>query len=202
MRVIKGDKSIPDIFRSTGIPVRTIENWVRVIRENMPLIFRKNLMMKEKKKIMQLREANRQMEIEISKLHEQVETLSGVVQKLTTTSERKELIVQHSTIQTGSLAYWARVYDVPMSTLYYKPVEREPDELKIKRLMDRIHIEHLSWGLTRIWEAVQASYPGVPRHVIQRYMADMQMTSVCPTSRPLPHRQSASCSYSILHQEK
>ena len=39
--------------------------------------------------------------------------------------------------------------DVSRSTLYYTPIEQEPDleELEIKRLMDELHIKHSYMGV-------------------------------------------------------
>jgi len=41
--------------------------------------------------------------------------------------------------------------DISRSTLYYTPVEQEPDleELEIKRLMDELHIKHPLHGITQ-----------------------------------------------------
>lgn len=184
-RIINEDGVVSELSRESGIPVRTLENWVRALRENMPHVFRKGLLRKEKEKITLLRSENSQLKQENDILREQMQQLSLAVQELTLIDKRKELIVQHAD-QTGSLASWARIYDVPMSTLYYKPVEQQSDELQIKRLMDRIHLEHLTWGMTKIWQAVQATYPEVPRHLIQRYMEEMHLQPACQTSKPLP----------------
>ena len=36
-------------------------------------------------------------------------------------------------------------------------------------------MEHLSWGLIKIWRSVEEAFPGIPRHVIEQYMVEMEL---------------------------
>ncbi len=79
--------------------------------------------------------------------------------------------------------------DVNRSTLYYKPVEHEPDleELEIKRLMDELHTKHPFMGSRSLRDQLRVKGYKINRKRVQRLMNEMNIHSTAPkpnTSRP------------------
>ena len=79
--------------------------------------------------------------------------------------------------------------DVSRSTLYYTPVEQEPDleELGIKKEMDKLHIKHPYMGSRSLRDQLQLKGYSINRKRVQRLMNEMNIHSTAPkpnTSRP------------------
>ena len=79
--------------------------------------------------------------------------------------------------------------DVSRSTLYYTPVEQEPDleELEIKMEMDKLHIKHSFMGSRSLRDQLQLKGYKINRKRVQRLMNEMNIHSTAPkpnTSRP------------------
>ena len=79
--------------------------------------------------------------------------------------------------------------DVSRSTLYYTPVEQEPDleELEIKKEMDKLHIKHPYMGSRSLRDQLQLKGYEINRKRVQRLMNEMNIHSTAPkpnTSRP------------------
>ena len=76
---------------------------------------------------------------------------------------------------------------VSRSSLYYQPVDQDPEELALMRRMDEIHLKHPAFGSRMMREALKAEGLTVNRKRIQRLMRLMDLESLAPkprTSKP------------------
>tara|TARA_B100000315_G_C14580945_1_gene590435 strand:+ start:3296 stop:3574 length:279 start_codon:yes stop_codon:yes gene_type:complete len=69
--------------------------------------------------------------------------------------------------------------DVSRSTLYYTPIEPEPDleELEIKKLMDELHIKHPYMGSRSLRVQLQLKGYRINRKRVQRLINEMNIHS-------------------------
>ena len=79
--------------------------------------------------------------------------------------------------------------DISRSTLYYKPVEQEVDleELEIKKLMDKLHLDHPYMGSRSLRDQLQRKGYIINRKRVRRYMVKLNIRSTAPkpnTSKP------------------
>ena len=79
-----------------------------------------------------------------------------------------------------SIKAQAKLLSLNRSSLYYKPVGPSEDEVKLKHLIDRIHLEHPAFGSRKITACLRKKGYSVNRKRIQRYMREMGITAIYP----------------------
>ena len=78
---------------------------------------------------------------------------------------------------------------VNRSSLYYDPVEPDPEELLLMRRMDELHLSRPFYGSRKMTQALRAKGTVINRKRIQRLMRVMGLESTAPkpnTSKPTP----------------
>jgi putative transposase len=81
------------------------------------------------------------------------------------------------------------ILGVNRSTLYYKSVRPDPEELKLMRRIDELHLEFPFYGSRRIAQELRARGLVANRKRVQRLMRIMGIEGIAPkpnTSRPAP----------------
>lgn len=78
---------------------------------------------------------------------------------------------------------------VNRSSLYYKPVEPDAEELALMRRMDELHLKHPFFGSRMMTQTLKQQGEDINRKRVQRLMRLMGLESVAPkpnTSKPAP----------------
>jgi putative transposase len=78
---------------------------------------------------------------------------------------------------------------VNRSSLYYEPVEPDPEELALMRRIDELHLKHPFFGSRMMTQTLKGEGVAVNRKRVQRLMRLMGLESVAPkpnTSKPAP----------------
>lgn len=78
---------------------------------------------------------------------------------------------------------------VNRSSLYYEPVEPDPEELSLMRRMDALHLQYPFFGSRMMTQTLKAEGVEVNRKRVQRLMRVMGLESTAPkpnTSKPAP----------------
>ena len=76
-----------------------------------------------------------------------------------------------------------RLLDLARSTAYYRPAPMSPDDLRLMRLIDEIHLEFPFLGSRRIRDELDIRGEGVNRKRIQRLMRQMGLAALYPKRR-------------------
>lgn len=79
--------------------------------------------------------------------------------------------------------------DVNRSSLYYRPVEPDEDELALMRRLDELHLKYPFYGSRKLARVLKDDEVRVNRKRVQRLMRLMGLESVAPkpnTSKPAP----------------
>jgi len=90
---------------------------------------------------------------------------------------------------TLSMRRQCELLGVNRSSLYYVPVEPDPEELRLMRSMDEIHLEHPSFGSRMLTQMLKRRGHVINRKRVQRLMRLMGLESTAPkpsTSKPSP----------------
>ena len=86
-----------------------------------------------------------------------------------------------------SIRHQCEMLGVNRSTVYYTPVEPDPEELALMRLIDELHLEHPFFGSRNIAKTLRERGFEANRKRVQRLMRLMGLESVAPkpnTSKP------------------
>lgn len=101
-------------------------------------------------------------------------------------SERRKLVESK---QGLSMRRQCELLRVNRSSLYYKAVEPEAEELELMRRMDKLHLEHPFFGSRMLSQTLRSKGVVVNRKRVQRLMRLMGLVSTAPkpnTSKPAP----------------
>lgn len=74
----------------------------------------------------------------------------------------------------------AELLGLNRSSLYYKPVEPSPEEIKIKHRIDEIYTRYPFYGSRRVAVCLKTEGYLINRKRVQRYMQEMGIAGVCP----------------------
>jgi len=69
---------------------------------------------------------------------------------------------------------------VNRSSLYYKPVQTDPDDLAMMRRIDKLHLKFPFYGSRKITEALKAKGYTINRKCVQRLMRLMDLEAIAP----------------------
>lgn len=80
-----------------------------------------------------------------------------------------------------SISKQAKLLSLNRTSLYYKPVPVNDEELQIKRLIDEIYTKHPEYGYRRMTTILNRDYGVViNRKRTRRYMREMGIHGFCP----------------------
>jgi putative transposase len=88
-----------------------------------------------------------------------------------------------------SMRRQCELLDVNRSSLYYKPVDPDFEELRLMRRIDKLHLKYPFYGSRKIAQTLREEGHRVNRKRIQRLMRLMDIESTAPkpnTSKPAP----------------
>ena len=105
--------------------------------------------------------------------------------------ERKQKIQSDNSLP---ITHKCNLLNISCSTLYYKPDEREVDleELKIKKLMDKLHLNYPYMGSRSLRDQLQRKGYIINRKRVRRYMVKLNIRPIAPkpnTSKPRRHHE-------------
>ena len=79
-----------------------------------------------------------------------------------------------------SIKAQAKLLSLNRTSLYYKPKGPSKEEIMLKHLIDRIHLDHPAFGSRKITSCLRRAGYNVNRKRIQRYMREMGITAIYP----------------------
>ena len=86
----------------------------------------------------------------------------------------------------------AKLLGISRSSLYYRPVEISPEEIKLKHRIDVIYTDSPFYGSRKITAQLRREGEKINRKRVQRYMREMGIAGICPgpnlSKRDLQHR--------------
>lgn len=91
--------------------------------------------------------------------------------------QRRKMIEPHLKL---SMRRQCELLAVNRSSLYYQPVEPDPDELALMRVIDELHLEFPFYGSRKITEVLKAKGHAVNRKRVQRLMRLMDLEAIAP----------------------
>ncbi len=90
------------------------------------------------------------------------------------------------------LAVQAKLLGISRSSLYYRPVEMSPAEIKLKHRIDVIYTDSPFYGSRKITAQLRREGEEISRKRVQKYMREMGIAGICPgpnlSKRNLQHR--------------
>ncbi|WP_206193290.1 IS3 family transposase [Virgibacillus dokdonensis] len=177
LEILKVERSLAEISSERGIHVNQLRQWRKAALEHMPQLFER-----ENKKIDQMKE----------EYEDQIENLYAEVGRLTTQLSwlKKKNLESKTRTERLDMLDWngselsiktqAELLNLNRSSLYYRPVEPSPEELRIKNRIDEIYTECPFYGSRRISETLKQEGRIVNRKAVQRHMREMGIAGISP----------------------
>ncbi len=85
--------------------------------------------------------------------------------------------------ETLSVRKQCRTLDLPRSSAYYEPVPVQADELRQRRMLDRIYTQYPFYGVERMTDELRSQGEHVGTDRVRRLLRDMGLEAVYPKPR-------------------
>ena len=176
LEAIKGAKTISQIASIYEVHPTQVQQWKKVLQENISSVFadkRKRKGKPEQELLDELYRTIGQRDIELGWLKKNC-TLSH--------EKRKELIVRnHADI---SIARQADLLGISRASIYYAPLP-DPEEIRITRAIDELFTQYPFYGSRRMKGALADDYGiHIGRHQTRRLMRLMSLEAIYPREKP------------------
>ncbi|WP_192812046.1 IS3 family transposase [Sulfobacillus thermosulfidooxidans] len=176
LEMLKEEKTVSQIAAEYGIHPSQLHRWKRQALENFPQLFT------ESQALQQQAQAHQQqlteLYAEIGKLTTQVEWLKKNLASTLTRDERMTLLDRGA--DTLPLTTQAALLSLNRSSLYYRPVGPDAEEIALKHRIDEIYIDRPFYGSRRMTAQLNHEGYAVNRKRVQRTMREMGIWGLAP----------------------
>ncbi|AEJ40793.1 transposase IS3/IS911 family protein [Sulfobacillus acidophilus TPY] len=174
LEMLKEEKTVSQIAAEYGIHPSPLHRGKRQALENFPQLFTESPVLQQQAQAHQ--QQLTELYAEIGKLTTQVEWLN-----LASTLTRDERItLLDRGVDTLPLTTQAALLSLNRSSLYYRPVGPDAEEIALKHRIDDIDTDRPFYGSRRITAQLNHEGYTVNRKRVQRYMREMGVWGLAP----------------------
>jgi len=177
LEVLREEKPLSEIASKYSINPNLVRRWKTEAVENMAVVF------EDSNKEIKALEA--EYEVKIDALYKEIGQLTTELSWF-----KKNLNSSLSRVEKQSLIDWnhpdisvtqqCQLLDLNRSTLYYKPIEPSPEEIKIKHRIDEIYTEFPFYGYRKITEQLKKDGFKIGTTAVRRHMREMGIMAIYP----------------------